>query len=74
MVVNSSQLFYNKSEDREDICRAKYEEFNDDEGDFFFLHNIYSDYKRVKLMNNDYKLKEWAKKYYLNLKTLSQTA
>jgi hypothetical protein len=57
MVVNSSQLFFNKSEDREDICRAKYEEFNDDEGDFFFLHNIYSDYKRVKLMNNDYKLK-----------------
>ena len=48
MVVNSSQLFYNKSEDREDISRTKYEEFNDDEGDFFFLHNIYNDYKRVK--------------------------
>lgn len=56
----------------------KFVEFADEEGDFFFLENIYRKYLKLKYekkekSKNKKALREWTSKNYLNLKTLYQS-
>ncbi len=56
----------------------KFLELVDEEGDFFFLENVYRKYLQLKngvkkIINNKKALREWTQKHYLNLKTLNQS-
>jgi hypothetical protein len=52
LVLNFSNLFFIRKEEREKGEQAKYFEFSDEEGDFFFLDNIYRKYKKLKDQND----------------------
>ena len=61
----------------------KYYEFSDQEGDFFFLENIYQKFIKLKQkgqnklrQDNNYKnrqLQTWIRDSYLNFKAMNQT-
>jgi hypothetical protein len=83
MVINFSNLFFIKKEEREKGEQAKYFEFSDEEGDFFFLDNIYRKYSELKskvdfegnyVLKKKYskELNEWIKSSYLNYRALGQ--
>lgn len=44
MVVNATNLFYIRPEEREMAEKKKFDKLSDKDGDFFFLLNIYRQY------------------------------
>lgn len=44
MIVNSTNLFYIRPEEREMAEKKKFDKLSDKDGDFFFLLNIYRQY------------------------------
>lgn len=48
LLINFSNLFFIKPAEREKGESVKYKEFSDEEGDFFFLDNIYRKYLELR--------------------------
>jgi HrpA-like RNA helicase len=72
MVVNASNLFYIRPEDREKADATRFKKFSDEEGDFFYLDNIYNQYARFRQGKENERMKQWAREHFLSLKTLRQ--
>lgn len=72
MVVNVSNLFYIRPEDREKADKKKFEKLSDQHGDFFFLENIYNQFINYYNKRQTETMRWWAKDHFLSLKTLNQ--
>lgn len=72
MVVNATNLFYIKPEEREHADKTKFEKLSDEGGDFFFFQHIYSSFIKLYHSKDNKKLNDWIYNHYLSKKTLNQ--